>query len=422
MVAPGEPQTRAADDGDVVGRPRDGDGDVAAASAACTSPPHAPAPPAVDAWIRPATRWLALLVVTGLVGYLCWLILAPFADVLMWALVLAVAFNPVHRRIARRLRRPSLAAALSCALVIVTILVPLALITLAVLRDATALASRLQERKDVLLDRDTSTPVGRMLRRVDRYVDIDRVRSEQYIAEQLSSLGGVLARGTLNILGGMVGAVVEIFFVIFALFYLFRDGEQLRAGLRACLPLERRQAQEVFARTRQVIEANVYGSLVVAAVQGALGCIAFWVLGVPSPLLWGAVMIIVCMIPMAGSFLVWVPVAIYLLATGHPMKAMLLTAWGALVISTVDNILRPKLVGPRTHMHELIVFFAVLGGIEVFGMLGIVTGPAVAAVAMALFDVWARDTPPVAPVTPQAPVAVRRAEPECVAAGPTAPG
>ncbi|MEA2736542.1 MAG: hypothetical protein QOE14_2993, partial [Humisphaera sp.] len=158
----------------------------------------------------------------------------------------------------------------------------------------------------------------------------------------------------------------------------------------------RAETRQVVARTKDVIYASVYGSVMIAIVQGTLGGIAFWALGVPSPLLWGAVMTLLCMIPMAGSFLVWVPAAIYLLAVGHPMKALALTLWGALVISTIDNILRPKLVGERTHMHELIIFFSVLGGLQVFGMIGLVAGPVIAAIAIALVEVWRRSGTPAA--------------------------
>ena len=133
------------------------------------------------------------------------------------------------------------------------------------------------------------------------------------------------------------------------------------------LPLERAQANEIFERTRDVIGASVYGVLVIATIQGMLGALAFWVLGLPSPLLWGVVMLFLSMIPMAGSFIVWVPAAIYLAVTGAWLKAVLLTVWGLLVIGTVDNFLRPKLVGERTHLHELLIFFSVLGGLQVFG-------------------------------------------------------
>ncbi|MEA2711307.1 MAG: hypothetical protein QOF78_3908, partial [Phycisphaerales bacterium] len=340
---------------------------------ASAAAPASVAPSAVlDLWTRRATHWLALLAVTAIVFYLCWMILAPFADVLMWAAILTIVFRPLHRKILARLGSPGAAAGISCVLVIVMILLPVTLVTMMIARDAAAMAQQLQANKDRLLDPDANTPLGRTLRHVDRYVDIDRVASQEYLASRMRELSGVVARGTLNLVGGLVGAIVEIFFVIFTMYYLFRDGERLWAAARDVIPLSRAETRQVVARTKDVIYASVYGSVMIAIVQGTLGGIAFWALGVPSPLLWGAVMTLFCMIPMAGSFLVWVPAAIYLLAVGHPMKALALTLWGALVISTIDNILRPKLVGERTHMHELIIFFSVLGGLQVFGMIGLV--------------------------------------------------
>ena len=129
-------------------------------------------------------------------------------------------------------------------------------------------------------------------------------------------MSGAIAGRTLGVVGGLAGLVVEIFFVIFTMYYLFRDGERLRRALKNVLPLESSQSNEIFERTREVISASLYGVLVIAAIQGALGALAFWALGMPSPLLWGVVMLFLSMIPMAGAFIVWVPVAIYLVATG----------------------------------------------------------------------------------------------------------
>ena len=142
------------------------------------------------------------------------------------------------------------------------------------------------------------------------------------------------------------------------------------------------------ARTRDVISASVNGVLVIPAIQGALGALAFFALGVPSALVWGVVMTFLSLIPMAGAFIVWVPAALFLVATGHLTKAIILAAWGALVIGTVDNFLRPKLVGEKTKLHELFIFFSVIGGLKVFGVLGIVLGPVVLAVTLALLDVF----------------------------------
>lgn len=353
---------------------------------------------ALEWWTKPVTRWVALLVVTALVAYLCWLMLAPFVDVLMWAVVLVVAFYPVHRRVLAKVRSPGGAAALSCLIVILTLLLPLTVITILVVNDATEFANNLVRQKERLLHPDPDTTLGRTMAWVEaRGVPVERLVSKEYLSDRARALSGAIASRTLNVVGGLFGAVVQIFFVIFTMFYMFRDGERLRGATRQALPLDRWAAHDVFLRTKEVIHASVYGSLVIATVQGVLGGIMFAILGLPSPVLWGAVMILLSMIPMAGAAVVWVPAALFLLFTGQWVRAIILLAWGGGVIGTIDNVLRPRLVGSRTRMHELVIFFSVLGGLQVFGILGIVTGPAVAAVAIALFEVWKQAKPP-APV------------------------
>ncbi len=344
-------------------------------------------------------RWLALFAATLIALYLCWLMLQPFIEVVLWALVLVIVFYPIHKRIEARTKSPGWSAALSCLLVITTILVPLTLITLAVVREVSGAAQNLQTSIVAILD-PNSPITGRFLRWLDQYVGIDQLRSqefiaerlktlrsEEFIAERLKTMSGSIANRTLGLVGGVLGVVVETFFVIFTMYYLFRDGDRLKAGLRSALPLDETKSSEIFLRTSEVIGASVYSVLVIATIQGALGGFAFWLLGLPSPLLWGVVMIFLSMIPMAGAFVVWVPAALYLAITGHWGKALILVAWGTVVIGTVDNFLRPKLVGEKTRLHELLIFFSVLGGLQVFGVLGLVIGPVVVAISLALLDV-----------------------------------
>jgi predicted PurR-regulated permease PerM len=336
-------------------------------------------------------RWVGLVAATFVALYLCWAMLQPFIEVLLWAVVLVIVFMPVHRRVRARVGSPGWSAMVSCLLVVVVILVPLTLITLAVVREMTHIAQSLQPKAGGagtpgLLDPD-SPYVGRALAWAGQYVDLEQFDSQQFIAERLKSVGGAIAGRTLGFVGGAVGFVVEIFFVIFTMYYLFRDGDRMRAAVHGLMPLDDRRAHEIIDRTQEVISASVYGVLVIALIQGALGGLAFWALGLPSPLLWGVVMVFLSMIPMAGAFVVWVPAAVYLVVTGHWGKAILLTVWGALVIGSIDNFLRPKLVGEKTRLHELIIFFSVLGGLQVFGVIGLVLGPVVVAITIALLDV-----------------------------------
>ncbi len=331
-------------------------------------------------------RWIALLAATILALYICWKMLKPFVEVLLWAVVLVILFYPVHKRILKRVSNPGWAALISCLIVIITILVPLTLITFAIVRELKGFAQSLQGNVESFLD-PQSPVMGRVLGWLGQYVDIEQLRSGEFLATKLQNFGSMVAGRTLGFVGGAVGVVVEVFFVIFTMYYMFRDGERMRAAVRSMLPLEESKSKEILERTREVISASVYGVLVIAAVQGILGGIAFWLLGLPSPLLWGVVMIFLSMIPMAGAFIVWGPAAIYLGLTGHVGKAIALTVIGVLVIGSIDNFLRPKLVGEKTRLHELIIFFSVLGGLQVFGVLGLVLGPVIVAITMALLDI-----------------------------------
>ncbi|HYE14050.1 MAG TPA: AI-2E family transporter [Pyrinomonadaceae bacterium] len=340
-----------------------------------------------DSQRRHLARWIALLAATACALWLCWRMLQPFIEVLLWAVVLVILFYPVHKRIEARLNNAGWSAVLSCLLVMVVILVPLTLLTLAVVREMSGFVQSLQQSAATLLD-PNSPYLGRFINWLGQYVDLTNFNSQEFVAERVKNIsGGAIAGRTLGVLGGAVGVVVEIFFVIFTMYYLFRDGDRLRSALRSALPLERSKATEIFERTRDVISASVYGVLVIATIQGVLGGLAFWTLGLPSSLLWGVVMIFLSMIPMAGAFIVWVPAAIYLAVTGQYAKATILVVIGILVIGSVDNFLRPKLVGERTRLHELLIFFSVLGGLQVFGVLGLVLGPVIVAITIALLDV-----------------------------------
>ena len=203
----------------------------------------------------------------------------------------------------------------------------------------------------------------------------------------MQAWGAFLASSTLVVVGGAVGAVAQMGLVVFTMFYLFRDGDRLRAAVYEMLPLERVQTHAITSRTADVIAATLYGVLVISAIQGTLGTFIFWVLGLPSPLLWGVVMFFLSMIPMAGSFLVWVPAAIVSRAERRLRQGRRPRRVGAiLVIGSIDNFLSPRLVGKRARLHELLIFFAVLGGLQVFGVLGLVLGPVVVAITLALIE------------------------------------
>jgi predicted PurR-regulated permease PerM len=329
-------------------------------------------------------RSFGLLVIFGIAAWLCWLMLQPFVGVLLWAIVLVVVFYPAHRKLVSWTGSPSSAAALSTLLVIVTILLPVVLVTYAVARELRGAVEHFQGGLGRLLDIPTIQPAVRWL---DQYVDVDAWRSGDYVAEHLQAWSAAIAGPTLMFVGGIVNALVQTLLVVFTMFYFFRDADSLRDAVYDIVPLEYEQSHDIVVRTREVISATIYGVLAISAIQGTLGFLIFFFLGLPSPLLWGVVMFLMSMIPMAGAFVVWVPATLYLVLIGSYIKALLLAGWGVLVIASIDNFLSPRLVGRRARLHELLIFFSVLGGLQVFGVLGLVLGPVLAAITLALIEV-----------------------------------
>jgi predicted PurR-regulated permease PerM len=308
----------------------------------------------------------------------------------------------MHRRIRGETRKPTLAAAISTLLVVLFILLPVTFITVAVVRELSQVAQSFQAP-----DHTWNVPVPAfvtwLIDRVGQYVDIDidRESARKFLAERMQTWGTAVAASTLMVVGGAVGAVTQMLLVVFTLFYFFRDGERIRQAAYEMVPLQRVQWQDIVSRTKDVIGATVYGVLAIAAIQGTLGTFIFWVLGLPSPLLWGVVMFFLSMIPMAGAFLVWMPAAIYLALTGSLTQAAILVVWGILVIGGIDNILSPRLVGRRASLHELLIFFAVLGGLQVFGVLGLILGPVVVAMTLALIEMVRQSGHPPAETLPR---------------------
>ncbi|KAB2958019.1 MAG: AI-2E family transporter, partial [Thermoanaerobaculia bacterium] len=342
-------------------------------------------------------QWLLLLAAAGVAVFLTWRMLQPFLSVLIWAAVLALLFHPLHRRILRRVRRPALAAALSILVVLVTVIVPLGLIGSAVAAELARFATQAQESARPWLESQINEGrLGEARTWLAERFGIELGISPEKIAELASNMSQYLLRGTVSVVGGLLGALTKLVLVLFTLYYFFRDGEGLVRQLPGVLPLSADEAEGVLRRTDDIIRASVSGTIVVAAIQGVLGGLMFAVLGLPSPLVWGVVMTLLSLIPMAGSFLVWGPAAILLAASGEWGKAIVLTAFGAGVIGVIDNLLRPRLVGQRARMHELTVFFTVLGGIQLFGMLGFLVGPVLFAVTLALLDIVRRSGAPAA--------------------------
>lgn len=327
-----------------------------------------------------------LAIATAFAFYLCYKLASPFLPALAWALALAVVAHPLHERIARRIKSPNIAAGLSVIIIAVMLIVPTVFIVRQMaqtsLQGAEAFLSGLEEanwRARIQSNSRLAQAVSWIEDRVDIKSEIQQFVSS--VASRISSY----VTGTVRLL-------TEFFITLFALFFFFRDRRIALNALRSLVPLSDAETDDVFLRVSETIHATIYGTVTVALVQGTLGGLMFWWLGLTTPLLWGIVMALLAIVPVFGAFVVWVPAAIYLALTGSWGKALILISWGTIVVGLIDNLLYPFLVGKKMRLHTLPVFIAVIGGVITFGASGLVLGPVVVSITVALVDVWRRRT------------------------------
>lgn len=335
-----------------------------------------------DGWMsRQQARALVFTVLVAVLAYLCWLIVEPLVAPIAWALALAVVTRPLHAWLLRRVKYKSLAAVLATLLVVVTLVVPSALAGRQVLLEAAGAATKVQAMVKngswhAFVER---TPrVAAALAWIDATVDVPA---------QLGKLSEHVPKAVQQIMAGSLQIAVGVGVTLFLLFFFLRDRVQMLDALRGLLPLSAHESALMFRQVDDTVYAILYGTLAVSLVQGALGALAFWWLNLPAPLLWGSAMAVLSVVPLVGTALVWGPAAVYLLLEGSAANALLLAAWGFLVIGLVDNLLKPAIVRNRLHAHIVPVFVSILGGLAAFGAAGVIIGPVLLSVALALLDI-----------------------------------
>jgi len=327
-----------------------------------------------------------LSAITAVALYFSFLLFRPFLKPLLSAVVIAVVFFPIHVQIHRWLRSPSLAALASTIIVVLLIVVPAVAIVLAIKGEVEDLYALIDQKSTESggLSPYLSQLLERPIQWIGRYVDLSQVDLRASLLGRLRELSSFFVAEGWIIVGGLTTFVLNAVITLFTLFFLFREGRSLRRRLAAVVPLSSEQVEKLFSGIENTIIGTVYGGLAVAAVQGTLVGLALWIFGVPSPVLWGVVASFFALLPVVGTAAVWAPASIYLLASGSWVKAVILVAWGAFVVGTIDNLLRPYLISGRVQMHTLLIFFAVFGGVNAFGFLGLFIGPVILAFTMAL--------------------------------------
>lgn len=338
-----------------------------------------------------AARLARLALAAGLT-YLLFLTFSPFFTAIAWAAVLSYTLYPLHRRLVRAAGgRKTLSAFLMCIGVVVIIVLPLLYLSTVVgtelARTYKSVATLVGEGGSLEEGWRDAPLVGFVRDQLREYERLTGTDLRAMLADNLKDIGRWLLEEITLVAQNLVVGLFQTVLMLVCIFYFFRDGERVMGWVEAALPLTPRQQRMVFERFDEVVTASVEGSTAVAILEGVVGGFAFWVTGLPTPVLWGVVMGLLAYVPAVGASLVWVPAAAYLWFAGAYGKMAIVCVAG-LLITLIDQVLRTILVGDRSKLHPMLVFFSVLGGIKVFGILGIVAGPLTVAIGRAMLDIY----------------------------------
>jgi predicted PurR-regulated permease PerM len=339
-----------------------------------------------------------ILFLTFLSIYLLYQILSPFLSSIVWAILLAMILYPLFKKLHHFLKeRGVLSALIMTLLVLVVIVLPFTLLMASLASDVVSFYHQVEEmiktgQLQAYFESVKEIPVLKsILARLGKHIDLDPL---PLLLKNVNQISTFIFNQTTLLIKGFSTFVAGFFFTLLSLYYLFKDGSTLFGGLKEAIPLPSKEKELLIQRFTDMIHATMYGGILIALIQGVLGGLSFWILGLPSPIFWGTAMGLLSFIPIGGTALIWGPTAIILLIGGAVLKGIVLVGIGVFVISMVDNLLRPFFISTRTNIHPLLLFFAVLGGVQAFGLIGVIAGPLVATLFLTLIEIYIQGVKP----------------------------
>lgn len=313
-------------------------------------------------------------------------VIQPFFFSLFWAAIIAILLYPMHKQINKYITVPSLSAIISLILVIVLIFLPLTLISLLIIQQSVLLYSSFSTENIVSNVQGISnwlrhTPISPYLIEVS-------AQWTEFAASIAKTVSLFLFENIKQITQNSVRFIFMLVVMFYTLFFFFKDGEKMISRLSYASPLGNEYEKMLYQKFRNTALSTLKTTLIIGGIQGTLGGILFWSVGIKSAFLWGIIMTATCVIPALGSFIVWLPAAIIMFATGNMIQGIIILIIGTFVISVIDNLLRPILVGKGTEMHPIIILFSTLGGIFLFGISGFIIGPIISALFLSILSIY----------------------------------
>ncbi len=333
-----------------------------------------------------------LLLVLIIITYLFVKVIWPFFFTILLGAIITGLFYPLYRFLNRVTRgRESLSSLLSCLAILLLIILPLSGILAVVTGQALDFYDKVDGyMKSGSFDMNRITEWPHLEEYLGRF-DIDRSELIGKLGDSAKAVSTFFVKSIQRVTQGAFNVVAMLFVMLFSMYYFFKDGPAFLEQFKRMSPLDDTYEDKLIDKFASITRATIKGTLVIAVIQGSIGGIAFWIFGVPSPLFWGLIMVILSIIPVVGSGIIWAPAAVIGLVQGNWVQGTGLLAVGVGIISTIDNLLRPRLVGKDTQMHPLLIFFGTLGGISVFGIIGFIIGPIIAALFVTIWNIYAAE-------------------------------
>ncbi len=346
--------------------------------------------------------WWAVIVLALVLLYK---VIAPYMQPLGWGVILAIFFYPVHNRVRHWVGNRSIAATLTLLLVLVTLVGPTVWLSVTLVREVNAVVQQIPD--GFLQD------AARKVERVSAELGVPLLNVEAEVKDQIRDAAAFLATRVTNILSIVIHSFLHLLIFLLALFYLLRDGPRILQVIKDVAPVGEETRDRMLGQAADMIQATILSSIVVSVAQGLLGGITFWLLGLPSPLIWSLVIGVLAFLPVIGPSLVWAPMGTYMIFNGEPGRGLLLIVLGFVFVSSSDKVMRPLLIAGRARLNELLVLVSLLGGLEAFGFIGIILGPVIVATCVGMLKgyrealVDAQDTVSVLPLNAIAKTAER---------------
>lgn len=324
-----------------------------------------------------------------LLGYLTFKVLSPFLNAIGWAIVFSIVFYPVYVYILKLLKFKTVASIITLIIIVVIVLGPFTYVSFILISEIRDLIESMNKGGfDPVQKIFTNSDLAEIVGKFQSYLGFQEIDIVDTVTKNIKKIGKEIAHSLTTGITNIAGVFLNFIFMLFAVFFFLKDGPGFLSKIRDYLPFAEDDKNRLISKVRDMVISTVYGGVIVALIQGTIGGLTFYLLGIKSPVLLGSAICIMSFLPFLGTFSVWGPIVVYLFIQNEIIKGFILLIVGALGISMVDNILKPIIISGRTKMPTLVVFFSVLGGIKLFGFIGFIMGPLVLALFVSIFEIF----------------------------------